>query len=93
MFDLNQDSDSMKVSNISSKVTGPIVIKFHVESLWAEERKVYSNSSGLTTNMAVIPVHGKKPLKLFSSGTSRPVALNFDMYWSITKIVQIMTFG
>ena len=52
-------SDSMTVSNISSKVTGSVIAKFNAGPPWAEGRKGYSNSPGLNTNMAIIPVHGK----------------------------------
>ena len=65
------------ISNIFLKSNGPIVTKFHIELPWALRRRVYSNSPGHMTNMAAMPVHGKK-IKLFFCETSRPIALKFD---------------
>ena len=49
----------MTVSNIISKATAPILIKFHLELPWAKGTKLCSNSPGNMTNMAAMPVHGK----------------------------------
>ena len=49
-----------------SKATGSTVTKFHAEPLSAEGRNVCSNSPVHRTNMAVIPVHGKYVVTLFS---------------------------
>ena len=67
----------MTVPNIFSKATGTVVTKFHIEPAWAEGTKLCSKSPGHMTNMADMPVHGKTPKKI--SGTSGPVALEFDM--------------
>ena len=47
----------MTKSNISSKATGPIVTKFHVEPLEAEGMKICSNHPGHMTNMATMPMY------------------------------------
>ena len=49
----------MRVSNISSTATGPIVTKFHVEPPWAEGMKIHSNHLGHMTSMTTMPIHGK----------------------------------
>ena len=41
----------MTVSNISTKATGPVVTKFHVEPPWAEGTKICSNCPGHMINM------------------------------------------
>ena len=64
---------------MSSKATGPIVTKFHIEPPWAEGGKVCSNNPGHMINMAAMPSHGKKPLQIFRSQTSELIALKFDM--------------
>ena len=47
-------------SNIfSSKTTGPIKAKFHVEPPWDGGTKVCSNGPGHMTKMAVMPIYGK----------------------------------
>ena len=50
--------------------TGPVVTNFLIELLGSEGRKVCSKSQDHMTNMAVMPVHGIKPLKFFFSGNS-----------------------
>ena len=71
---LTQDFDIMTISNISSKATGAIVIKFYIALPWPDGRNVCSNNPGHIMNIFMI-----KPLKLFFSGTSGPIALKFDM--------------
>ena len=46
----------MTILNISSKVTGPIVTKLHVEPPGAEGIKICSNHPGRMTNMATTPI-------------------------------------
>ena len=48
----------MTTSNISSKATGPVVTKFHIELLGLRE-----NSPGQVTNMAAMPVHGNELIR------------------------------
>ena len=38
-----------------------------------------SNSEGTMTNMVIIPIHGQNLLRLFLSGTRRPIALKFHI--------------
>ena len=56
---LTDDSSSMKIANIFSKATGPVVIKFHVEPSGAKGMKICSNCSGHMTIMAAMPIHSK----------------------------------
>ena len=52
-------------SNIfSSETTGPIKLKFHMETPEDAGTKVCSNGPGHMTKM---PIYGKKPLKIFFS--------------------------
>ena len=44
----------MKISSISSKATGPIVIKFHVKPPGTEGTKIPSNSLGHMTNVDMV---------------------------------------
>ena len=53
----------MTVSKISLKVTGPNVTKFLVQPPGAAEMKIYTNRQGHMTNMATMPIYGKKLLK------------------------------
>ena len=48
----------------SSKTTGPIKVKFHMELLWDGGTKVCSNGPGHMTKMAAMPIYGKN-LKKF----------------------------
>ena len=49
----------MTISNISSKATGPIVTKSHLEPTGAEGTKICSNRIVHVTNMATTPIYGK----------------------------------
>ena len=69
----------MTISNISSKATGPVVTKFHIELPLAERRKVCSNSPGHMTNMAAMPVHGKSLYK--SSSLEAVNQLPQNLHW------------
>ena len=59
---LTQDSHNMTVSNISSKVTGPIITIF-LEPPGAEGMKICPNRSDHMSSMATTPIHGKKTFK------------------------------
>ena len=39
LYPLIQNRHIMTITNISSEATGPIVTKFYVQPLWAEEQK------------------------------------------------------
>ena len=77
-------------SNIfSSETTGPIEAKFYVEPHWDGERKFCSNGTGHMTKMAAMPIYGKKPLKIFFSGTKRPMTLKLGMLHWVHEYYQI----
>ena len=52
---------------ISSETAWPIKAKFYVGLPWEEGTKVGINGPGHMTNMAVTPIYGKNPSKIFSS--------------------------
>ena len=49
----------MTISNFSSKATGLIVSKFHVEPPGTEGTKLCPNHPGHMTNMPTTPIYGK----------------------------------
>ena len=67
-------------SNIfSSETTGPIKLKFHMETPKDAGTKVCSNGSGHMTKMGAMPIYGKNPLKIFFSRTRRLMTLGLGM--------------
>ena len=66
-------------SNISSETTGPIELKFHMETCLDGGTKVCSNCPGHMTKMAAMPIYGKKPLKIYFSRTRRLMTLRLGM--------------
>ena len=61
-------------SNIfSSETTGPIKLKFYMETPRDAGTKVCSNCPDHMTKMAATPIYGKNPLKIFFSRTRRPM--------------------
>ena len=67
-------------SNIfSSETTGPIKLKFHMETPRDAGTKVCSNGFGHMTKMAATPIYGKKPLKIFFSRIRRPMTSGLGM--------------
>ena len=68
------------ISNIfSSETTGPIELKFHMETSKDGGTKVCSNSLGHMTKMAAMPIYGKHPLEIFFSRTRRPMTSGLGM--------------
>ena len=66
----------------SSETTGPIEAKFHMESPWDGETKVYSNCPGHMTKLAAMPIYDKNIKKIFFSKTKRPMTFKLDMqHW------------
>ena len=61
-----------------SKITWPIKAKFQMESQWDEGTKVCLRGLGHMTKMAVTPIYGKSPSKIFSR-TKGPVSLWLGM--------------
>ena len=67
-------------SNIfSSETTGPIKLKFHMETPRDVGTKVCSNGPGHMTKMAATPIYGKNPLKIFFFRTRRPMTSGLGM--------------
>ena len=52
-----------------SETTGPIKLKFHMETFLDAGTKVYSNSPDHMTKMAATPIYGKNP---FNSSSPEP---------------------
>ena len=50
-------------SNIISETTGPIKLKFHVETPYDAGTKICSNGPGHMTKMVAMPIYGKKTFK------------------------------
>ena len=68
------------ISNVFSPETAwPIKAKFYVEPPWEGGTKVYINGPGHMTKMAAMPIYGKKPLKIFFSGTGGPIVTKLGM--------------
>ena len=68
------------ISNIfSSETTGPIKLKFHMETPYDWWTKVCSNGHGHMSKMAATPICGKNPLKIFFSRTRRPMTLGLGV--------------
>ena len=68
------------ISNIFySETTGPIELKFHMETPKDRGTKVCSNGFGHMTKMAAMPIYGKNPLKIFSSRTRRLMTSGLGM--------------
>ena len=66
-------------SNISSEATGPIELKFHLETNRDGGTKVCANVPGHMTKMADMPIYGKNHLKTYFSKTRRPMTLGLGM--------------
>ena len=67
-------------SNIfCSKTAWPIKAKFYVESSWVGGTKVCSRHLGHMTKMAVKPIYGKNPSKIFFSRTGGPISTKIGM--------------
>ena len=58
---------------------GPIELKFFVKTPYDKSAKIYTKYFGHMTKMAAKPIYGKKLLKIFFSGTRRPVTLRLGM--------------
>ena len=61
-----------------SETTGPIKLKFHMETLQDAGTNVCSNGPGHMT-MTATPIYNKTPLKVFISRTRRPMTSGFGM--------------
>ena len=62
-FDLCPRSPIFRDLIMSSKATGPVVTKFHMEPPGFEGTKVCQKGTGHMTNMAATPINGKTFIK------------------------------
>ena len=53
--------------------------------LWDRGTKVCKNDPAHTTKMAAMPIYGKKPLKIFFSGTKKPMTLKLGMQHRVAR--------
>ena len=70
------------------ETAGQIEAKFHVESPWDGETKIYSNGPGHMTKMAAMPIYGNNLTKTFFSGTKRPMTMKLGMQHRVLKYYQ-----
>ena len=75
----------------SSETTGPIEAKFHMESPKDGGTKVCSNSPGHTHDQVGRHAHivMVKTLKIFNSGTKRPMILKLGMQHQVLEYYQV----
>ena len=77
-------------SNIfSSKTTGTIKAKFHMEPPWDGGTKVCLIGPGHMTKMAARPIYMAKTLKIFSSRTKRSMTLKLSMQHRVLECYQV----
>ena len=72
----------------SLETAKPIEAKFHLYPPWDEGTKACSNGPGHMTNMAAMPIYGKT-IKIFFSGTKRPMTLKLGMQHCVLEYYQI----
>ena len=63
----------------SSKTVWLIETYFHVKLPWSEGTNFCSRDLGHNTKIAVTPIYGKSPSKIFFCRTSRPIALELGI--------------
>ena len=81
-------SDSTFHLFFSLETAKPIEAKFHLYPPWDEATKACSNGPGHMTNMAALPIYGKN-IKIFFSGTKRPMTLKLGMQHCVLEYYQI----
>ena len=64
---------------VFSQTIGPFELKFHMKTPNDKLAKMYAKHFGHITKMAATPIYGKNPLKIFFSGTRRPMTLGLGM--------------
>ena len=62
-----------------SETAWPIKAKFYTKHLQEGGTNIYINNAGHMTKMATMPIYGKKPLKVFFSGTGGPILTKLGM--------------
>ena len=86
-----EDHSVSTFSNFFSIETArPIQAKCHVDPPWDWRTKACSNGPGHTTKMAAMPIYGKKLLKIFFTGTKRPMTFKVDMQHWVLEYYQIV---
>ena len=64
---------------VSSEITRPFELKFHMNTPYDRLAKICTNCTGHMTKMATMAIYGKNFLNVFFSGTKRPMALGLGM--------------
>ena len=82
-------SDSTLYLFFSLETAKPIEAKFYLYSPWDEGMKVCSNGLGHMTNLAAMPIYGKNNLKIFFSGTKKPMILKLCMQHWVLEYYQV----
>ena len=75
---------------------GDFWTKVHMKAWGRIVMKIYTNELGLMTTMAAMPIYGKYLKKSSSAEEINQWSWNLVcsiVYWSTTKVVQIMTLG
>ena len=67
------------LKHVFSQTIGPIELKFDVKTPYDKLAKICTKYYGHMTKMTATPIYGKNPLKIFFSGTRRPVTLGLGM--------------
>ena len=79
-LDLGPRSCTYKHSNLTfSETTLPTWTKFFMKAFRYKKMKIWWHDAGPMTKMAAMPIYGRNPLKIFFSGTSRPISTKLGM--------------
>ena len=73
----------------SLEMSGPIEFKFHVEPPWDEDMKGCSNGSGYMTNMAAMPIYGKKGKTMDFSETIVACDIKVSRYSQLNEYMNL----
>ena len=88
-IDLGSNHSDSTFSNFFSLETArPIETKFHVDHPRDGGTKICSNGPGHMIKVAATPIYGKT-LKIFFSGTKRPMTLKVDMQHQVLEYYQV----
>ena len=79
-LDLGPRSCTYKNSiRIFSETTVPILTKFFMKAFRYKEMEILYHDAGHMTKMATTSIYGKKPLKIFFSGTGGQISMKLGM--------------
>ena len=67
------------LNRIFSETTVLIWTKLCMKAFKYKEMKIWWHDAGHMTKMAAMPLYGKNPLKIFFSGTGRPISTKLGM--------------